>query len=348
MKVYQSLHPNQTVKSPVSDDSFETEILQMTMPEAWLPFRIRFDLVFGAKINHNQLASFSKLNDLKSIKLEDGSIQAAEQICARYGSKYAKWCYRPTARRATKKSKSVQFYLSFTAPHLGWLIGNFSDATAFMPFDTCLELSDYFQNIPTGTLIGPLPGVYRLLHRSNKLFDTIRMTLVSLLGMNSGDDSTTLNISGPLALLEYHNLQEIDLSTTKYGGFQVRKKKRIMEPVVDILAAPDIIFRHDGALISANPFSYRFWTKLRLEPYAGRKRIAYFGVCGVPDKMTTDTMDIEKSSIVETISIQMKQTACMWMTEFQNEWDVHRFGDCKPLMESVELSTCSVNISRSV
>ncbi|XJO78885.1 hypothetical protein BDV3_003258 [Batrachochytrium dendrobatidis] len=447
MKVYQSLHPNQTVKSPVSDDSFETEILQMTMPEAWLPFRIRFDLVFGAKINHNQLASFSKLNDLKSIKLEDGSIQAAEQICARYGSKYAKWCYRPTARRATKKIKKravlpgtikqlydmnvtknvrnlVQRTLAehentfskspqllklmasdkmltktdlfkntaslFTAPHLGWLIGNFSDATAFMPFDTCLELSDCeimwhqesklgrldefcvpdishlnalcfdcgehrdhsskcecctdFQNIPTGTLIGPLPWSLPATACSNKLFDTIRMTLVSLLGMNSGDDSTTLNISGPLALLEYHNLQEIDLSTTKYGGFQVRKKKRIMEPVVDILAAPDIIFRHDGALISANPFSYRFWTKLRLEPYAGRKRIAYFGVCGVSDKMTTDTMDIEKSSVVETISIQMKQTACMWMTEFQNEWDVHRFGDCKPLMESVELSTCSVNI----
>ncbi|EGF76809.1 hypothetical protein BATDEDRAFT_92392 [Batrachochytrium dendrobatidis JAM81] len=365
MKVYQSLHPNQTVKSPVSDDSFETEILQMTMPEAWLPFRIRFDLnvrnlVQRTLAEHEN--TFSKSPQLLKLMASDKMLTKTDLF---------------------KNTASL-----FTAPHLGWLIGNFSDATAFMPFDTCLELSDCeimwhqesklgrldefcvpdishlnalcfdcgehrdhsskcecctdFQNIPTGTLIGPLPWSLPATACSNKLFDTIRMTLVSLLGMNSGDDSTTLNISGPLALLEYHNLQ--DLSTTKYGGFQVRKKKRIMEPVVDILAAPDIIFRHDGALISANPFSYRFWTKLRLEPYAGRKRIAYFGVCGVSDKMTTDTMDIEKSSVVETISIQMKQTACMWMTEFQNEWDVHRFGDCKPLMESVELSTCSVNI----
>ncbi|KAJ3225557.1 Mediator of RNA polymerase II transcription subunit 13-like [Clydaea vesicula] len=106
------------------------------------------------------------------------------------------------------------------------------------------------------------------------------------------DKRTSVNIKGPLTIQQYLDVPGLWISSilynffldndrnfSKYGGkVQLRKKKKSNEQVVELLSNPQLIFGHEGTLLKASPISLRFWEKLRLEPFGGKKHLQYLAV----------------------------------------------------------------------
>ncbi|RUS20078.1 hypothetical protein BC937DRAFT_86403 [Endogone sp. FLAS-F59071] len=86
-----------------------------------------------------------------------------------------------------------------------------------------------------------------------------------------------VSIKGPLSIQQYYDLAETNQTQSKYGKYQV-KKRRPMEPSLDLLPVPEIVVGQRDEWIAGSPHILRFWEKLRLEPYSSRKNIVYFVV----------------------------------------------------------------------
>ncbi|KAG0197111.1 mediator of RNA polymerase II transcription subunit 13 [Mortierella sp. GBA30] len=84
-------------------------------------------------------------------------------------------------------------------------------------------------------------------------------------------------MKGPLTLLQYLSLAETQQMPSKYGKYQVKKKKPT-EPALMLLPPPDIVVGHNEEWLEAAPTILRFWEKLSLEPYSNKKNIVYFVV----------------------------------------------------------------------
>lgn len=84
-------------------------------------------------------------------------------------------------------------------------------------------------------------------------------------------------MKGPLTLLQYFSLGETQQMPSKYGKYQVKKKKTA-EPALMQLQPPDIVVGHNDEWLEASPTILRFWEKLSLGPYSSRKSISYFVV----------------------------------------------------------------------
>jgi hypothetical protein len=84
-------------------------------------------------------------------------------------------------------------------------------------------------------------------------------------------------MKGPLTLLQYFSLGEAQQMPSKYGKYQVKKKKTA-EPALMQLQPPDIVVGHNDEWLEASPTILRFWEKLSLGPYSSRKNISYFVV----------------------------------------------------------------------
>ncbi|KAF9973002.1 mediator of RNA polymerase II transcription subunit 13 [Actinomortierella ambigua] len=86
---------------------------------------------------------------------------------------------------------------------------------------------------------------------------------------------STVTMKGPLSLSQYSSLAEVQPTPTKYGKFQVKKKKPA-EPSLFQMTAPDIVVGHNDEWLEASPSILRFWEKLSLEPYSAKKNIFYY------------------------------------------------------------------------
>ncbi|KAG0269547.1 mediator of RNA polymerase II transcription subunit 13 [Actinomortierella ambigua] len=84
-----------------------------------------------------------------------------------------------------------------------------------------------------------------------------------------------VTMKGPLSLFQYSSLAEVQPAPTKYGKFQVKKKKPA-EPALFQMAAPDIVVGHNDEWLEASPTILRFWEKLSLEPYSAKKSVVYY------------------------------------------------------------------------
>ncbi|RUS27557.1 mediator complex subunit 13 C-terminal-domain-containing protein, partial [Jimgerdemannia flammicorona] len=87
----------------------------------------------------------------------------------------------------------------------------------------------------------------------------------------------TVTIKGPLSIQQYYDLAETNQTQSKYGKYQVKKRKP-MEPSLDLLPVPEIVVGQRDDWIAGSPHILRFWEKLRLEPYSSRKNVVYFVV----------------------------------------------------------------------
>ncbi|KAH9250052.1 hypothetical protein BASA81_012185 [Batrachochytrium salamandrivorans] len=221
-----------------------------------------------------------------------------------------------------------------------------------IPNDEC-ECCMNVQSVHSGKLVGALAMCLPVPKFPSALFDLVRTILATGCGENDLLTVQKSDLVGPLSLLEYHDLQETDKSVAIYGGFQVRKKKRTSEPIVSVMPIPNIVFRHDGALLTANILSYRFWTKLRLEPYSGLKRLAYIALYAVSHDSSYSSTNTPEEGVIpdaadlenDVDTIQLRSNVCSWLLNFQQEWAVHRFGEINPLMDTADESVIPVHIS---
>ncbi|KAG0274198.1 mediator of RNA polymerase II transcription subunit 13 [Linnemannia exigua] len=129
--------------------------------------------------------------------------------------------------------------------------------------------------------------------RGNPSDETIALPVPSEAAQEMGMGITTLHghhhrssqsniippvvMKGPLTLLQYFTLGEAQQMPSKYGKYQVKKKKTA-EPALMQLQPPDIVVGHNEDWLEASPTILRFWEKLSLGPYSNRKHIAYFVV----------------------------------------------------------------------
>ncbi|KAK3820968.1 MAG: hypothetical protein J3R72DRAFT_28697 [Linnemannia gamsii] len=127
--------------------------------------------------------------------------------------------------------------------------------------------------------------------RGNPSDDTVALPVPSEAAQEMGMGITTLHghhhrssqsniippvvMKGPLTLLQYFTLGEAQQMPSKYGKYQVKKKKTA-EPALMQLQPPDIVVGHNEEWLEASPTILRFWEKLSLRPYSNRKHIAYF------------------------------------------------------------------------
>eukprot|EP00842_Homolaphlyctis_polyrhiza_P001365 jgi/Hompol1/2229/HPOL_002867-RA len=111
-------------------------------------------------------------------------------------------------------------------------------------------------------------------------------------------------VNGPLTLRDFSDLYDSESGFAKYGSLQLRKKtKRTMDPCLEPLSTPAILFRHRASLVSANAKD------------ESEQRVA---------------ASLEAASVAK------------WMTEFQNEWLANRLGECLPLFSNINQSIFSV------
>ncbi|KAI9252879.1 mediator complex subunit 13 C-terminal-domain-containing protein [Phascolomyces articulosus] len=107
------------------------------------------------------------------------------------------------------------------------------------------------------------------------LFDHSKIVTDSMDQMNVMP--STVAVKGPLSVQQYYDLSETSQAQTKYGKYQV-KKRRPAEPNLDTLSPPDIVVGRQDEFLEGSPKLVTFWEKLRLEPYSARKNIRYFVV----------------------------------------------------------------------
>ncbi|ORX92724.1 hypothetical protein K493DRAFT_41414 [Basidiobolus meristosporus CBS 931.73] len=94
---------------------------------------------------------------------------------------------------------------------------------------------------------------------------------------NETSQQEMLALRGPLSVQQYLGLYDVHQTQAKYGKYQVKKRKS-QEPVLDPLTSPDVIVKHGGECIQASPVILRFWEKMNLEPYGGKKKISWFTI----------------------------------------------------------------------
>ncbi|KAG0172639.1 mediator of RNA polymerase II transcription subunit 13 [Apophysomyces sp. BC1034] len=88
---------------------------------------------------------------------------------------------------------------------------------------------------------------------------------------------STVSVKGPLNVQQYYDLSETNQAHSKYGKYQV-KKRRQAEPNLDTLYPPDVVVSRQEDLVEGSPKLITFWEKLRLEPYSPKKNVHYFAV----------------------------------------------------------------------
>ncbi|KAF9415169.1 mediator of RNA polymerase II transcription subunit 13 [Podila epigama] len=115
------------------------------------------------------------------------------------------------------------------------------------------------------------------------------MSLASMHTQSPNNHPPMMAMKGPLTLLQFFSLTEPQPMPSKYGKYQVKKRKTA-EPSLIQMQAPDIVVGHNEEWLEASPTILRFWEKLSLEPYSCKKNIRYFVVY-------PDGADIESSVV---------------------------------------------------
>lgn len=87
----------------------------------------------------------------------------------------------------------------------------------------------------------------------------------------------SVTVKGPLNVQDYYELSETNQAHSKYGKYQV-KKRRPAEPNLGTLQPPSITVNRQGDMIEGTSKLIMFWEKLRLKPYSLKKQINYFVV----------------------------------------------------------------------
>ncbi|KAJ3291343.1 Mediator of RNA polymerase II transcription subunit 13-like [Rhizoclosmatium sp. JEL0117] len=147
-------------------------------------------------------------------------------------------------------------------------------------------------------------------------------------GVGSGGVGEPSTVRGPLTIEQIYDYTELDRGASKYGKFQVKKKKR-PEPILDLLRIPNIIVQHNNIPITVNPSALRLWDKLSLAPICGTKNVEYLFICPGGNKILTSNLR-------------------RWVAEVSNIWDFHNFGSLKPLSDyrnTDEESFCQVRVT---
>ncbi|KAL1925705.1 uncharacterized protein VTP21DRAFT_588 [Calcarisporiella thermophila] len=124
--------------------------------------------------------------------------------------------------------------------------------------------------------------------------------------------SSSTVVKGPLTVQQYYDLSETNQTQSKYGKYQV-KKRRPAEPNLDALPLPDILLGHNDEWLEASPASLPFWEKLRLEPYGPRKNVHWFVLHPDTEAITDHTRMFfrELSVIYETCQLGLHQPGCV-------------------------------------
>ncbi|KAI7866317.1 mediator complex subunit 13 C-terminal-domain-containing protein [Spinellus fusiger] len=133
-----------------------------------------------------------------------------------------------------------------------------------------------------------------------QLFDTTKTTVAAHTSVRLQPQSSAIRVKGPLTLKHYYEMIETNSVHSKYGKYQV-KKRRPVEPSV-ILKSPTITVGREDDCIEGSSDLLVFWEKMRLEPYAYRKNIQYLVLCPNGTSIETRVDDFfrkELSSVYE-------------------------------------------------
>ncbi|KAI7892992.1 mediator complex subunit 13 C-terminal-domain-containing protein [Mucor mucedo] len=114
----------------------------------------------------------------------------------------------------------------------------------------------------------------------------------------------SVTVKGPLNVQQYYDLSETNQTHSKYGKYQV-KKRRPAEPNLDTLQPPNITISRQEDLIEGSSKLIMLWEKLRLEPYSCKKHINYFVVYPKNDTVESNVSHFLKglSTLYETCQL---------------------------------------------
>ncbi|KAG0025319.1 mediator of RNA polymerase II transcription subunit 13 [Podila clonocystis] len=127
------------------------------------------------------------------------------------------------------------------------------------------EIFDHFRDKQSSSDILPVPS------------DAAQDMSLAAMHSQSPSNPPVMAMRGPLTLFQYFSLTEPQPMPSKYGKYQVKKRKPA-EPSLMQMQPPDIVVGHNEEWLEASPTILRFWEKLSLEPYSCKKNIQYFVV----------------------------------------------------------------------
>ncbi|KAI8381278.1 mediator complex subunit 13 C-terminal-domain-containing protein [Radiomyces spectabilis] len=145
-------------------------------------------------------------------------------------------------------------------------------------------------------------------HALLEIFDQHHKTTLSAsmdtLSIGHASLPGSVSVKGPLNVQQYYDLAETNQAHSKYGKYQV-KKRRPAEPNLDTLYPPDIVVSRQDHFIEGSPKLLTFWEKLRLEPFSSKKNISYFVVFPRNDELEKATLHFFKglSTVYETCNL---------------------------------------------
>ncbi|KAJ3234654.1 mediator of RNA polymerase II transcription subunit 13 [Chytriomyces hyalinus] len=149
---------------------------------------------------------------------------------------------------------------------------------------------------------------------AHRILQFLSSTLSQVFAGSALGATDSVSIRGPLTLEQVFDYNDtIDPKTPKYGKFQLRKKKRI-DPILELLPLPHLRAEHNDIPISLNPTALRVWDKLGLSPAAGTKDVEYLILAPAGTR-----------SFVSHLR--------RWTTELSNLWDFSNFGSMSPCLQ---------------
>ncbi|KAJ1536527.1 hypothetical protein HK405_015175, partial [Cladochytrium tenue] len=103
-----------------------------------------------------------------------------------------------------------------------------------------------------------------------------------------------------------------DKQASKYGKFQIRRKRRPHEPpILEPLAPPAVTAVHDSHLVGLAAPAVRLWDRLRMQPRGGPKQLEFAMLC-------------------PNISSDVSEALRAWCLDFRAAWDAANLGAARP------------------
>jgi hypothetical protein len=114
----------------------------------------------------------------------------------------------------------------------------------------------------------------------SKALNQLQVIFEDLFGSDNESKYNMKNIyvEGPLTIKQLYDSEH--LQHAKYGKYQVKKKtKKNLDYVLEKLSTPNIIVENNNEWIELSSTSLRFWDKIGVLPYSGKKNISWFALC---------------------------------------------------------------------
>ena len=293
---------------PRPDETIEKGDLAVMCPTRWLPFQLNVDVSLEyAKKYGPQGRWFYHIDSTVQSSLSHDDFVPKKQVVVEEK-------HRSAVPKASVHFKSL-FFENFLSIHPPWITKNtlMADWTQghcnqWIALATGLAVQQYADLISQPPLLDLDPIPTRYLQVFQTEFESCFHQKFNIFSLND-----LYELKGG-----HVDVDQNDVGFATYGTLQLRKKKKVADPMLLDLENVNIVFKHHEATLSGQLSILRFWDKMNLKPISGEKDLCWTVVC--PSYNFSN----------------LKYTCTEWMKQITHTWEACSLGSWKPMASERE------------